>query len=156
MDAEAGAFHIALAALHLAVVDADFHEGGGGHLGPMGPERDLVVAIAAARPGEGQVIEDALAETVIEVQPVRRREIDPRLPFLGAVVIKRLRRNPELHGCAPCLNGFFFVPALLPHFGTLVIGGPRMRALLVRAATLFSPPPWGRGWHGRAKRVRDG
>jgi len=29
-------------------------------------------------------------------QPVRRREIDPRLPLLGAnTVLKRFRRNPE-------------------------------------------------------------
>jgi hypothetical protein len=52
------------------------------------------------------VIEDALAKTLIEGQPVRRREIDPRLPFLGAVVFKRLRRNPELHDVLPCCLPF--------------------------------------------------
>src|ERR1700758_238770 len=44
------------------------------------------------------MVEDALAETVHEGQPVRSRQIDPRLPLLGAAVPKRLRRNPELHG----------------------------------------------------------
>ena len=48
------------------------------------------------------MIEDAFAEPLIEGQPVRRREIDPRLPFLGAVVLKRFRRNPELHGILLC------------------------------------------------------
>jgi len=32
------------------------------------------------------MVEDALAETLIEGQPVRRREINPRLPFLGAAI----------------------------------------------------------------------
>ena len=48
------------------------------------------------------MVEDALAETVDEGQPVRGGEIDPRLPFLGAVIIERLRRNPELHERSPC------------------------------------------------------
>jgi hypothetical protein len=33
---------------------------------------------------------------------MRRREIDPRLPFLGAAIIKRFWRNPELHEYPPC------------------------------------------------------
>jgi hypothetical protein len=47
------------------------------------------------------VIEDALGETVHPGQPMRGREIDPRLPFLGAAFGKRLWRNPELHGQLP-------------------------------------------------------
>jgi hypothetical protein len=46
------------------------------------------------------------AETLIEGQPVRRRKIDPRLPFLGAAIRKRFWRNPELHksSCVVCLS----------------------------------------------------
>jgi hypothetical protein len=36
---------------------------------------------------------------------VRRREIDPRLPFLGAAIVKRFWRNPELHGHPPYWYG---------------------------------------------------
>src|SRR5664279_4971117 len=104
MNAIAGAFHLALAAPDLAVVDADFHEGRGRDLGPVHPERDLVVAVAAARYHEGQMVEDAFAEALVEGQPVRGREVDPRLPFLGAVLAKRFRRNPELHEHLPLLS----------------------------------------------------
>ena len=48
------------------------------------------------------MVENALAKTLVEGQPVRGGEIDPRLPFLGAVVFQRFRRNPELHGYPPC------------------------------------------------------
>ena len=101
VDAIAGTLHVTGAAFDQAVVDADFHEGGGGHLGPMHAERDLVVAVAAARHHECQVVEDAFAEAVHAGEPVRGGEIDPRLPFLGAAFGKRLRRNPELHGILP-------------------------------------------------------
>jgi hypothetical protein len=52
----------------------------------MHAERDLVVAVAATRHREGQVIEDAFTETLVEGEAMRRREIDPRLPLLGAAV----------------------------------------------------------------------
>jgi hypothetical protein len=117
VDAVAGAFHVAGAALDLAVVDADLHEGRGRHFGPMHPKRDLVVAVAAAGNDEGQVVEDSLAETVHVGEPMRRREIDPRLPFLGAGVPERFRRNPELHGtllcCLPLDGGLGSVQSLL-------------------------------------------
>jgi hypothetical protein len=32
---------------------------------------------------------------------MRGGKVDPRLPFLGAALAKRLRRNPELHERAP-------------------------------------------------------
>ena len=94
MDAVAGALDLALAALDLAVVDADFHEAGRRDLGPMHAERDLVVAVGAAGHREGQMVEDALVETVHEGQPVRGREIDPRLPLLGAAVRRALSAKP--------------------------------------------------------------
>jgi len=103
MDAVAGALHLALAALDLAVIDADLHEGRGRHLGPVHPERNLVVAIAAAGHHEGQMIEDALVEAVHEGESMRRRQIDPRLPLLGAAFPERVRRNPELHDHLPRL-----------------------------------------------------
>ena len=101
MDAVAGAFHLAGAALALAVVDADLHEGRGGHFRPMHPEWNLIVAVAAARHDQGQVVENPLAEILHEGQPVRSRKIDARLPFLGAAILKRFRRNPELHRHPP-------------------------------------------------------
>ena len=85
MNAIAAALHLPLAALDLAVIDADFHEGRGRDLGPMHPEGYLVIAVAAARHHEGQMVEDAFAEALVKGQPVRGREIDPRLPLLGAV-----------------------------------------------------------------------
>src|SRR3954447_1296995 len=82
MDAIAGTLDLTLAALDLAVVDADFHEAGRRDLGPMRAERDLVVAVSAARHREGQMVEDAFAKTLVEGQTMRGGEIDPRLPFL--------------------------------------------------------------------------
>ena len=66
VDTVAGAFHLAGAALALAVVDADLHEGRGRHFRPMHPEWNLIVAVAAARHDQGQVVEDPLAETLHE------------------------------------------------------------------------------------------
>jgi len=61
VDAEAGALDVAGAAFDQAVVDADFHERRRGHLRPMHPERDLVVAVAAARHHQGQMVENAFS-----------------------------------------------------------------------------------------------
>src|SRR5436305_2498719 len=101
VDTVAGSLDFTFAAFHHPVIDTDFHKGRGRYLGPMHPERDLVVAVAAARHDESQVVEDALTETVHEGQPVRSREVDTRLPFIGAVIPERLRRNPELHERPP-------------------------------------------------------
>jgi len=101
VDAIAGALHLALTALDLAIVDADFHEAGSRHLGPMGAERDLVVAVGAAGHHEGQMVEDAFGKSLDESEPVRGGEIDPRLPLLGAILAERFRRNPELHELSP-------------------------------------------------------
>ncbi len=94
VDAIAGALHLAFAALDLAIVDADFHEAGSRDLGPMRAERDLVVAIRAARHHEGQMVEDAFGKTLVEGQPVRGGEIDPRLPLLGAARSRALSAKP--------------------------------------------------------------
>jgi hypothetical protein len=67
----------------------------------MHAERDLIVAVAAARHHEREMIEDSLAEAVHMGEPVRGGEVDPRLPLLGAAFGKRFRRNPELHGILP-------------------------------------------------------
>ena len=83
VDAVAGALDIAGAALHLAVVDADLHEGRGLHLRPVQAERDLVVAVGLARHRQRQVIEDALVEAVHDGDAVGGGEIDARLPLLG-------------------------------------------------------------------------
>jgi hypothetical protein len=103
VDAIAGALHVALAALDLAIVDADFHEAGRGDFGPMHAERDLVVAVGAAGHREGQMVEDAFGKTLVERQPMRRGEIDPRLPFLGAAVVECFRRNPVMHELTPAV-----------------------------------------------------
>jgi hypothetical protein len=101
VDAIAGTLDLALAALDLAVIDADFHEAGSRDLGPMRTERDLVVAIGAIRHHEGQMVEDAFGKSLDEGEPVGGREIDPRLPLLGAALAERFRRNPELHELSP-------------------------------------------------------
>jgi len=80
MDAEGRALDLALAAQHLAVI-ADFHQAARRHLRPMQPERDLVIAVVLARHGEREMVEDPFAEAVRHGHPVRRRQIDPRLPF---------------------------------------------------------------------------
>ena len=83
MDAVGGALHVAGAALHLAVVDADLHEGAGLHLRPVHAEGDLVVAVAPAGHRQGQVVEDALVEAVHHGDPVGGGEIDAGLPLAG-------------------------------------------------------------------------
>jgi hypothetical protein len=113
VDTVAGALDFTLAALHLAVIDTHFHKGRCCYLGPMGPERDLIIPVAAARDHQGQMVEDALAEPLHEGQPVRGSQIDTRLPFIGAVVSERLRRNPVVHERPPALPldgdfGWFF------------------------------------------------
>ena len=85
MDAVAGALDVALAGLALAVV-ADLHEAARRHLGPVQAERDLVVAVVGAGHAEREVIEDPLVEAVHHGEPVRGREIDPRLPLRRADV----------------------------------------------------------------------
>src|SRR6201999_1848123 len=102
MDAEAGALDIAGAALHQAVVDADFHERRRRHLRPVHAERDLVIAVGTAGHDEGEVIEDALGEAVHMGEPMGCGEIDPRLPLLRTAFGQRLRRNAELHWHSPC------------------------------------------------------
>jgi hypothetical protein len=47
------------------------------------------------------MVEDAFGKTLVEGQPVRSGKVDPRLPFFGAVILQRIRRNPELHGILP-------------------------------------------------------
>jgi hypothetical protein len=42
------------------------------------------------------MVEDALAKTVPEGEPVRRCKINARLPFLGAA-LQTVWRNPDLH-----------------------------------------------------------
>src|SRR5439155_14561217 len=76
------ALDLALAAQHRAVI-ADLHQNARRDLRPMQAERDLVVAIVPARHGQGEVVEDALAEAMADREAMRRREVDPRLPFRG-------------------------------------------------------------------------
>src|SRR3954451_15233582 len=94
VDTVAGALDFTLAAFHSPVIDTDFHKGRGRYLGPMHPERDLVVPGAAARHHESQMFEDPRKETVHDAQPVLSREVYARLPFIGAVIPERLRPNP--------------------------------------------------------------
>jgi hypothetical protein len=60
VNAIAGALDLALAVFDLAVIDSDFHEGRRRDFGPVHAERDLVVAVAAARHHESQMVEDTL------------------------------------------------------------------------------------------------
>jgi hypothetical protein len=60
------------------------------------------------------VVEDAFGKALVERQPMRGGEIDPRLPFLGAVVLQRIRRNPELHVHPPSRSRW-----ITPRFGGL-------------------------------------
>jgi len=57
----------------------------------MRAERNLVIAIVAAGHDEGQMIEDAFVETLPVSEPVRRSEIDPRLPFFIGAIRKHAR-----------------------------------------------------------------
>src|SRR6516162_5927834 len=83
VDAVAGALDITGAAPDFAVVYPHLHQRRGGNFRPMHAERDLIIAIAAARHCQCEVVENPLAETVHEGEPVRGRKIDARLPFLG-------------------------------------------------------------------------
>ena len=96
VDAVAGALDITGAAPDFAVVYPHLHQRRGGDFRPMHAERDLIIAIAAARHCQCEVVENPFAETVHEGEPVRGRKIDARLPFLGAA-LQAVRRNPDLH-----------------------------------------------------------
>ena len=92
VNAHGRALGLALAAQHPAVI-GDFHQAASRHLGPMQSEGDLVVAVVAARHRQSEVVEDALAEPVLDRQTVRRREIDARLLLrLGDFVLVGSRR----------------------------------------------------------------
>jgi hypothetical protein len=80
VDAEGRAFDLPLAAQHRAVI-ADFHQAARRHLRPVQAERDLIIAVVFAGHRQGEMVEDSLAETVRHGHPMRRRQIDPRLPF---------------------------------------------------------------------------
>src|SRR5579862_2931341 len=82
VDAEGRALDLARPAQDRAVI-ADLHQNTRRHLRPMETERDLVIAVVPARHGQGKMVEDALAEAVADGEAVRRREVDPRLPFRG-------------------------------------------------------------------------
>jgi hypothetical protein len=97
MDAIAGALDVAGAALDLAVVDADLHEGRGLHLRPVQAERDLVVAVGLAGDDEGEVVEDALVEPVLDGHAVGGGQIDAGLPLGGAAVLAGDGGDFELH-----------------------------------------------------------
>src|SRR3954454_25333826 len=49
------------------------------------------------------MVENAFTEAVHESQAVRGGQVDTRLPFVGAVIPERLRRNPVLHERPPAL-----------------------------------------------------
>src|SRR5436305_2601415 len=82
MDAIAGALDLAFAGEPRAIV-SDFHEAARRHLGPVEPERNLVVAIVGAGDPECQMVEDALMKVVHHAEPMRGGEIDARLPARG-------------------------------------------------------------------------
>jgi hypothetical protein len=46
-------------------------------------KRDLQISVIGAGYGEGEVLEDAFAEALPVGEPMRRREIDARLPCCG-------------------------------------------------------------------------
>src|SRR5580700_1018080 len=62
----------------------------------MHAERNLIIEIAAARNDKSQVVENTLAKSVHEREPVRGRKINARLPFLGAAFQSGWRK-PDLH-----------------------------------------------------------
>jgi hypothetical protein len=78
VNTEGRLLDLALARQQAAVV-ADLHEAACGDFRPMQTERDLVIAIVAAGHRQRQMIEDALMETVLDREPVRRCEVDARL-----------------------------------------------------------------------------
>src|SRR5262249_55217089 len=86
VDAVAGALDIAAAAPDFAVVYSHLHKRRGGDFGPMPAGRDLVIAIAAAWHGQREVVENPLAETMQECEPVRGRKLKTRLPFFSVAL----------------------------------------------------------------------
>src|SRR5262249_37075945 len=90
---------LALAGLERAVV-AHFHEAARRHLGPMQPERDLVVAVVGAGHAQGEMVEDALVEPVHHGETMRGGEINPRLPLCRGHVDAALDRFQK-HGWSP-------------------------------------------------------
>src|SRR5262249_24609198 len=100
-DAIAGALPVAGAALHLAVINADLHEGAGAHFRPVQAERDLIVAVGLAGDRQREVVEDTFVEAMHHGKPVGGGKIDARLPFLGRAFLAADGRNLELHARSP-------------------------------------------------------
>ena len=87
MDAEGGLLDLALPGQH-AAVEPNLHKAARRDLGPVQPERDLVIAVGLARDRQGQVIEDTLVEAVLDRQAVRRGEVDARLALGGGGLVE--------------------------------------------------------------------
>ncbi len=91
----------------------------------MQAERDLVVAVVPARHGEGEVVEDALAEAVPDGEAMRRREIDARLPL-------------RLISGAPIALGFDQLHYWAPFFSVIASEARQSRANGTRSAEIAS------------------
>ena len=81
VDAEGGIFDDALAGQDVTL-PAHFHEATCVHLGPMGAERDLIIAVSRAGHAGSQVVEDAFRKPLAETQPVGRGQVHPFVPLL--------------------------------------------------------------------------
>jgi hypothetical protein len=129
VDAIAGALDVAFAGEPPPVI-AHFHQAARRHLGPIEAERDLIVAVIRARHAEGQVIEDAFVEPPHHADPVRCREIDPRLPARGLEVdalLDGLLQHPSLQVVefdARPYSGLKFIATPLMQYLKCVGGGP--------------------------------
>jgi hypothetical protein len=62
----------------------------------MHAKRNLIIEVAVPGHDEREVVENTLTEAVHERKPVRGREINPRLPFIGAALQSGWRK-PDLH-----------------------------------------------------------
>ena len=102
-SAEQWQARVDLAAAHRLAFIQGFSEGIFNHLTFVVPESTDRYYQIPFGTHWSEVTASCFMEVGIDDGEVKRGEgeVDPRLPFLGAVVLERLRRNPELHKPSP-------------------------------------------------------
>jgi hypothetical protein len=112
MDAIRLPFDVAGAAQHSLVI-ADLQKTAGRDLGSVQRERDRQITVAGLGYGQGEMIENALAEALPIGQPVGRSQIDAGLPHCAAAAASSHRAETRFM-IAPAEKSPQTKPGIIP------------------------------------------